>query len=45
MKKNKSQKHLTTGNGAPIPNDNVSISAGPEGSLTFDNWRLMEKLA
>ena len=34
---------LTTGNGAPIAEDNNSISAGERGSLTFDNWRLFEK--
>lgn len=38
-------KILTTANGAPIPNDNTSISAGKNGSLTFDNFRLFEKLA
>ncbi|MBL4790390.1 MAG: catalase [Kordiimonadaceae bacterium] len=36
---------LTTANGAPIADDNNSISAGPRGPLTFDNFRLMEKLA
>ncbi|MFC3052495.1 catalase [Kordiimonas pumila] len=38
-------KVLTSENGAPIADDNNSISAGPRGSLTFENWRLMEKLA
>ncbi|MFC4891495.1 catalase [Pseudofrancisella aestuarii] len=38
-------KILTTANGAPIPDDNTSISAGKHGSLTFDNFRLFEKLA
>ncbi|KEI70507.1 catalase [Endozoicomonas elysicola] len=37
--------YLTTANGAPVPEDNNSISAGERGSLTFDNYRLFEKLA
>lgn len=37
--------YLTTANGAPIADDNNSISAGEHGSLTFDNYRLFEKLA
>ena len=41
----KNNKYITTGNGAPIPNDNTSISAGEKGPLTMDNWRLMEKLS
>lgn len=36
---------LTTSNGAPVANDNNSITAGKRGALTFDNWQLMEKLA
>ncbi|NJB83005.1 catalase [Wenyingzhuangia aestuarii] len=36
---------LTSQNGAPISDDHNSISAGKNGSLTFDNWQLMEKLA
>ncbi|TMP40609.1 catalase [Pseudoalteromonas citrea] len=36
---------LTTSAGAPIADDNNSISAGEQGSLTFDNFRLFEKLA
>lgn len=39
------EKKLTTNNGATIPNDGVSISAGKKGPLTFDNFRLFEKLA
>ncbi|PJE79192.1 Catalase [invertebrate metagenome] len=39
------EKNLTTGNGAPIPDDDNSISAGSRGPLTFDNYRLFEKLA
>ncbi|GHC17969.1 catalase [Kushneria pakistanensis] len=35
----------TTANGAPVPNDDASITAGRNGPLTFDNWRLFEKLA
>ncbi|MDO6739038.1 catalase [Wenyingzhuangia sp. 2_MG-2023] len=38
-------KKLTSQNGAPIADDHNSISAGNRGSLTFDNWQLMEKLA
>ncbi len=40
-----SKNPLTTSAGAPIADDNNSISAGPRGSLTFDNFRLFEKLA
>jgi catalase len=36
---------LTMSNGAPVPEDNTSISAGERGPLTFDNYRLFEKLA
>lgn len=36
---------LTSQNGSPISDDHTSISAGKNGSLTFDNWQLMEKLA
>lgn len=36
---------LTTANGAPVPEDQNSISAGERGSLTFDNHHLFEKLA
>ena len=36
---------LTTSAGSPIADDNNSISAGEQGSLTFDNFRLFEKLA
>jgi catalase len=38
-------KTITTSNGAVFPNDGVSISAGKNGPLTFDNFRLFEKLA
>lgn len=41
----KSQCPLTSANGAPVADDNNSISAGANGSLTFENWRLMEKLS
>lgn len=40
-----SKTHLTSANGAPVADDNNSISAGARGPLTFENWRLMEKLA
>lgn len=36
---------LTSSNGAPIAEDQNSISAGERGSLTFDNWHMFEKLA
>ncbi|MGI9292755.1 MAG: catalase [Pseudomonadales bacterium] len=40
-----SSKILTTSAGAPVAEDNNSISAGPRGPLTFDNFQLFEKLA
>lgn len=36
---------LTTSNGAPVAEDQNSITAGERGSLTFDNYHLFEKLA
>jgi catalase len=36
---------LTSSNGAPVANDQGSISAGERGPLTFENWRMFEKLA
>lgn len=36
---------MTSTNGAPVADDQNSVSAGERGSLTFENWRLMEKLA
>lgn len=36
---------LTTASGAPVADDMNSISAGPNGPLTFDNHHLFEKLA
>jgi len=39
------RKTLTTSAGAPVADDNNSISAGPRGPLTFDNYQLFEKLA
>ena len=41
----KPQHSLTTSSGAPIAEDQNSISVGPRGSLTFDNHQLVEKLA
>lgn len=38
-------KILTTSAGAPVADDDNSISAGPRGPLTFDNVQLFEKLA
>ncbi|WP_078084362.1 catalase [Microbulbifer mangrovi] len=40
-----SSNKLTTSAGAPIADDNNSISAGERGPLTFDNFRMFEKLA
>lgn len=40
-----SKTDLTTSAGAPVPDDNNSISVGPRGPLTFDNHYLFEKLA
>jgi len=40
-----SKKPLTTSAGAPVADDNNSISAGSRGPLTFDNYQLFEKLA
>ena len=36
---------LTTSTGAPVADDNNSISVGPRGPLTFDNHYVFEKLA
>ncbi len=36
---------LTTSSGAPVSEDNNSISVGERGPLTFDNHYLFEKLA
>ncbi len=36
---------LTTSAGAPIADDNNSVSVGNRGPLTFDNYQLFEKLA
>ncbi len=41
----KPQCPMTTANGAPVTEDQNSISAGERGSLTFDNFRMFEKLA
>ncbi len=43
--KNVGKCPLTTSNGAPVAEDQNSISAGEHGPLTFDNFRLFEKLA
>ena len=39
-----SDQRQTTSAGAPVGDDNNSISAGSSGPLTFDNVHLMEKL-
>ena len=36
---------LTTSAGAPVADDNNSITVGPRGPLTYDNHQLFEKLA
>ena len=36
---------LTSANGAPVADDQNSITAGSRGPMTFDNWRAFEKLA
>lgn len=41
----KSRCPLTSANGAPISDDQNSITAGSRGQMTFDNWRAFEKLA
>jgi catalase len=40
-----SKTTLTTSAGAPVADDNNSITAGPRGSLTYDNHYTFEKLA
>ncbi|ALP53021.1 catalase [Candidatus Tenderia electrophaga] len=40
-----SKTRLTTSSGAPVAEDNNSISVGERGPLTFDNHYLFEKLA
>lgn len=40
-----SKQILTTSAGAPVADDNNSITAGPRGPLTFDNHQIFEKLA
>ena len=39
------KKVLTTSAGAPVSDDNNSISVGPRGPLTYDNHYTFEKLA
>ena len=34
-----------TSAGCPVADDNNSVSVGPRGPLTFDNYQLFEKLA
>jgi len=36
---------LTTANGAPVPNDDTSVTAGQRGPVVATDWRLFEKLA
>ncbi len=42
---NNNNNRLTTSAGAPVADDNNSISVGSRGPLTFDNVHLFEKLA
>jgi len=42
---NEAKCPLTSSNGAPVANDQSSITAGERGPLTFENWRVFEKLA
>lgn len=39
------KKILTTSAGAPVADDNNSITVGPNGALTYDNYYTFEKLA
>jgi len=39
------KNNLTSANGAPVADDDNSITAGPRGPLTFDNHYTFEKLA
>ncbi len=39
------KKILTTQQGAPVTEDNISVTVGSKGPLTFDNYYAMEKLA
>lgn len=36
---------FTTTNGAPVPDDQSSLSVGPNGPLVVEDWRLFEKLS
>jgi catalase len=38
-------KHLTTANGAPVPDNENSITAGERGPIVFEDFHLFEKLA
>ncbi len=39
------QKTLTTSSGAPVVDDQNSVTAGPRGPLLMQDWQLLEKLA
>ena len=39
------QKTLTTSSGAPIADDQNSLTAGPRGPVLMQDWQLVEKLA
>ena len=38
-------KTLTTSSGAPIADDQNSLTAGPRGPVLMQDWQLVEKLA
>ena len=40
-----SKNRLTTATGAPVPDNENSVSAGPRGPLVFEDFHLFEKLA
>ena len=39
------QKILTTSSGAPVADDQNSLTAGPRGPVLMEDWQLVEKLA
>src|SRR3990172_12171416 len=39
------RKILTTSSGAPVVDDQNSVTAGPRGPLLIQDWQLVEKLA
>src|SRR5690625_4842573 len=45
MEDNKSKKRLTTAAGAPVPNNDNSMTAGPRGPMLLQDVWFLEKLA